>query len=116
MILQELITQRVMAIAMGFEDANDAARLAGASPQITNPDGSQSPFVIPKGNVFVVTDISTTVPPFLPRSRADWLVCAKHRERLYDRNCVLDAVRGFLATAFDLTAWVLRRNGIDPDE
>jgi hypothetical protein len=29
-----------------------------ASPQITNPDGSQSPFVIPKGNVFVVTDIS----------------------------------------------------------
>ena len=27
--LQELITQRVMAIAMGYEDANDAARLAG---------------------------------------------------------------------------------------
>ena len=27
--LQELITQRVMAIALGYEDANDAARLAG---------------------------------------------------------------------------------------
>jgi len=29
-----------------------------ASPQITNSDGSQSPFVIPKGDMFVVTDIS----------------------------------------------------------
>lgn len=29
-----------------------------AIPQITNPDGTQSPFVIPEGNVFVVTDIS----------------------------------------------------------
>jgi hypothetical protein len=29
-----------------------------ASPQITNPDGSQAPFVIPKGNIFVATDIS----------------------------------------------------------
>jgi len=27
--LRELITQRVMAIALGYEDANDAARLAG---------------------------------------------------------------------------------------
>ena len=27
--LSELITQRVMAIALGYEDANDAARLAG---------------------------------------------------------------------------------------
>jgi hypothetical protein len=27
--LRELITQRVMAIALGYEDANDASRLVG---------------------------------------------------------------------------------------
>lgn len=31
---------------------------SNASPQIINSDGSQSPFLIPKGQAFVATDIS----------------------------------------------------------
>jgi hypothetical protein len=34
------------------------AKGAGTSPTIANPDGSDSPFTIPAGKTFVVTDIS----------------------------------------------------------